>query len=85
MSRDEISAAVREALIKHARTQIHDVRNEDRPVDLGFDSFALLEVMLTLEDRFGIEVDPGRLAEVREMRVSDIVELVALQLPEQDG
>ena len=74
----ELSSALREILIKNSRLRLAAIRDEDRlAADLGYDSFAMLNAVLEIEDRFGIEVDAARLHNLREMTFRELVELVA--------
>ncbi len=60
--------SLRALVLKHARVRPVEVRDEDRIAgDLGYDSFALVNLILDLEDAWGIEVDPSELAGFREM------------------
>ena len=80
MRGEDLGGCVREALVKRSRLRLSTVGDDDRLAgDLGFDSFALLQVVLDLEERLGIEIDPSRLAGLREMTVRQLVDLVEAQ------
>jgi acyl carrier protein len=77
MDSTALAAFLREALRKHSRIRLVRIRDEDVVTkDLGFDSFALLKVVLEVEDHFGVEIDPTRLVNLREITFSEFVELV---------
>ena len=78
IEREELSGMLREALIRNSRLHLETVREEDVLTrDLGYDSFALLNLILDLEDRLHIEIDPSRLAHLRGIRFKELVALVA--------
>ena len=84
MQREELAAMLREALIKRSRIRIETVRDGDRLMaDCGLDSFAVLNVILDIEDRLDIEIDPARLVEVREVTFAGFVTLVASEIERQ--
>jgi acyl carrier protein len=77
MDREELAGLLKEALIKNSRLHLETVRDDDVLTrDLGYDSFALLNLILDLEDRLHIEIDPSRLAHLREIRFKELVALV---------
>ena len=81
MEQAELEVFLREILIKHSRIRLVRVRDEDILTrDLGFDSFALLNMILDLEDRFRVEIDPSRLSNLREMDFRAFVALVGEQM-----
>jgi len=81
MLSDDLRGWVREALVKHSRLRLETIRGDHYlSRDLGFDSFALLQVVLDLEDRLEIEIDPDKLAGLRDMTFQELVDLVEAQL-----
>ncbi len=73
--------SLRALVVKHARVKPVEVRAEDRIAgDLGYDSFALVNLILDLEDAWGIEVDPAELAGFREMTFGQLRALVGRRL-----
>lgn len=76
--RVDLSDRVREALKRHSRLRLETIGEDDYLArDLGFDSFALLNVVLDLEDGLGVEIDPARLSGLRDMTFRQLVALVA--------
>jgi len=76
-----VTEIVRETLIRRSRRRLETVRENDRlDGSLGFDSFALLNVVLDLEDRFGVEIEPAKLAEVRALTFRQLVTLVESEI-----
>jgi len=81
MQTEELKALVRDALVKHSRLKLMAVRDEDHLArDLGFDSFALLQAVLDLEDRLKVEIEPSELAGLRDMTFRELVRLIEVQL-----
>jgi len=77
MSADDHDGVVREALRKHSRLRILTIEDDQYLAnDLGFDSFALLQVVLELEDLLGIEVEADKLAGLRDMTFRRFADLV---------
>jgi acyl carrier protein len=72
------SAAVQEAVIDVlkdvSRRPIEPTPESDLIADLGFDSLQVMETIAQLEDRFGISVTTGTLANLR--TVADVVSRV---------
>jgi acyl carrier protein len=72
------SAAVQEAVIDVlkdvSRRPIEPTPDSDLIADLGFDSLQVMETIAQLEDRFGISVTTGTLANLR--TVADVVSRV---------
>ena len=85
MLSEDLRGWVRAALVKHSRLRLETI-GEDQYLakDLGFDSFALLQVVLDLEDRLGIEIDAEKLAGLRDMTFREFVELVDAQVAGAD-
>ena len=78
---EHLAELLRQTLIRRSRVPLAAIRDEDVLTrDLGFDSFALLNVILDLEDRFSIEIDPARLAGLRQIDFQGFVMLVAEHL-----
>lgn len=77
MSAGDLDGMVREALRKHSRIRLLAIEDGQYLAnDLGFDSFALLQVVLELEDRLGIEVEADKLAGLRDMTFRGFADLV---------
>jgi acyl carrier protein len=78
MEHADLARVVRAALEKHSRLR-HVTIHDDSCLDgrVGLDSFALLEALLDVEDQLGVEVEPSRLADVREMTFTQLVALLA--------
>lgn len=73
--------SLRALILKHARVKPVEVRDEDRIAgDLGYDSFALVNLVLDLEDAWGVEVDPAELAGFREMTFGQLRALARRRL-----
>lgn len=65
---------LREAVAKHSRIRLNGVRLEDRLAgELGYDSLAFVNLVLDLEDRLGIEVEPAEFAGLREVTFRDLL------------
>jgi acyl carrier protein len=76
-----LDGSLRELIVKHARVKPALVRDEDRIAgDLGYDSFALVNLLLDLEDAYGFEVDASELAAFREMTYGQFRRLVGERL-----
>ena len=74
----ETARVLRAALARHSRLSGVVVRDEDRlGGELGLDSFALLNALVDVEDELGVEVDPSRLVDVRDMTFRQLVALLA--------
>lgn len=77
MSTDDLDGVVREALRKHSRLRLLAIEDDHYLAnDLGFDSFALLQVVLEIEDRLGIEIDADKLAGLRDLTFRQFADLV---------
>src|SRR5262249_25129583 len=62
----ELAGLLRQMLIRHSRVPLTVIRDEDVLTrDLGFDSFALLNVILDLEDELSVEADPDGVSALR--------------------
>ena len=82
----ELAALLRQSLIRHSRVPLPAIRDEDVIMrDLGYDSFALLNVILDLEDTLSIEIASERLAALREIDFRGFVALVAEHLRPREG
>ncbi len=73
--------AVRETLvrlvIKNSRLELSAVGDEQElNFDLGYDSHALLNLLLDIEDAFGVEVPPEQVPEYVGIRFERLVALV---------
>lgn len=74
----ELESCVRAALARHSRIPGIPIGPGDRlDGKVGLDSFALMNALLDVEDQLGIQVDPSRLAGVREMTLSELLALLA--------
>ena len=77
MDHATLARALRAALVKHSRVRNITVADEDRlDGSVGLDSVALLNALLEIEDETGLEVEPSRLADVREMTFAQLVDLL---------
>jgi acyl carrier protein len=82
----DVETEVREALLKHSRLRLKVIRDGDRLAgDLGCDSFAMLNAVLDLEERFDVEVEPAKLAGFRDMTFRELVTVLEDQLVASTG
>lgn len=75
MEQSGLSDRIERLVMKNSRLELTSVDHDSRlNFDLGFDSHALLNLLLDIEDEFGLEIDP---AEVPDLVGSSVAELVA--------
>jgi len=69
-------------VIANSRLDLAAVADGDRlDFDLGYDSHALLNLLLDVEDAFGIEVPPAKVPELIGAPFGELVALVERQRP----
>lgn len=74
--------SVREAIATVLRRELPDVADDTRLFDdLAFDSTSVLELLVALEDRMGVVVDPDQLDECVFHTVGSITAYVTRNLP----
>jgi acyl carrier protein len=79
----EIMAAVNSAIENTLKTEGKEINIESRLVeDLGGDSLDMLELIMALEERFGIEVPDEDAEYIKTVR--DVVEYVKKRLAEEN-
>ncbi len=77
----KLDDSLRAAVIKHARVKPLTIRDGDRIAgDLGYDSYALVNLLLELEDAWGVEIDASELAGFREMSYGELRAFVRARL-----
>ena len=82
MERDEVMKLVRDHLVAELEVAPDRVKPETRfREDLDADSLDLYELLMELEDRYGIRVSEEEAAEIE--TVNDAVELVCARVPAQ--
>jgi acyl carrier protein len=75
MTRDEIAARVRQLIAEHTGRVLQEVVDTARLADdLGCDSLDKLELVLIVEDQFGVDIDDDRTS--RMVTVGDAVQVV---------
>jgi acyl carrier protein len=68
-------------VIARSRLQLDQVRDDDRlNFDLGYDSHALLNLLLDVEDHWGFEVPPERIPELIGIEFSGLVQIIEQHL-----
>lgn len=72
-----IEGRLRPLVIKNSRLKI-DAISEDQALnfDLGYDSHALLNLLLDIEDEFGLEVPPDQVPEYVGVSFGKLVEMI---------
>ena len=82
MDRDEVLKLVRDHLVAELEVDPDKVKPETRfREDLDADSLDLYELLMELEDRYGIRVSEEEAAEIE--TVNDAVEFVCARVPAQ--
>lgn len=62
MDHVQATISVREAIASVLRCELHDVSDDTRLFDdLAFDSTSIMELLVRLEDRIGVVIDPEEL------------------------
>ena len=80
MDRDEVTKLVRDHLVAELEVDPDKVKPETRfREDLDADSLDLYELLMELEDRYGIRVSEEEAAEIE--TVNDAVEFVCARVP----
>ena len=80
MNRDEVLTLVREHLAEELEIEIDRIGEQTRfKEDLDADSLDLYELLMELEDRYGIRVSEEEAAEIE--TVNDAVEFVCARVP----
>lgn len=77
-SRDQIQTAIHQYLVGRGLETKGFSAGADLAADLGLDSLDLVELMLNLEERFGIEIPDNEMEGVTS--VTDVVDLVVSKL-----
>ncbi|UCF67269.1 MAG: acyl carrier protein [Acidobacteriota bacterium] len=69
-------------MIKNSRLNLSELRGDERlNFELGYDSHALLSLLLDIEDEFGIEVPPERVPKLVGVAVADLVAMIESERP----
>lgn len=78
---------MREAVARHSRIRLNGIRPGDRLAgELGFDSLAFVNLVLDLEDRLGIEIEPAEFVGLREVTFHDLLGVIRRSTdPTTDG
>ncbi len=71
----EVAAFVVETLSAYARDKGEAVSAQTRLDALGMDSLDTLEAVMKIEDRYGLEIDPGEFSTCAS--IADVVAIVA--------
>ncbi len=80
MTRDEVTALVREHLAEELEVDVGRITEESRfKEDLDADSLDLYELVMELEDRYGVSVPEDDAARIR--TVGDAVDFVLQHAP----
>jgi acyl carrier protein len=75
MEKEKVSSQILNMLIKQLRKNPADVKMESRiKEDLGADSLDVVEILMTVEDSFGITVDDEEIKTVK--TVGDLIKMV---------
>ena len=78
MEGSAVRAGLERLVIKNSRLDLDGVGDADQlNFDLGFDSHALLNLLLDIEDAFGIEVPPEKIPDLVGQPFSALVRLVS--------
>ena len=72
----DVRKVVTEILSK--RTDVSNLKEDDKLASLGLDSLDLVEVMLEIEEALGIEFDSEQIAEV--VTLGDVLKLIETKL-----
>ena len=67
------------SIVHHGNLNAQDVRPENKFVDLGFDSLDELELVMALEEEFGIEISDEEAENIT--TVAQAIEFIAAQTP----
>ena len=75
VDRDSVERSVRELIAKHLEVDVDQVQPDARLLDLPrMDSLRLMQGILIVEEKFGVQVDESRAIVVRTVaEVSDLV------------
>lgn len=85
MSQGTLRERLEALVIARSRIQLRQVRDDDTlNFELGYDSHAMLNLLLDIEDTFGIEVPPDRVPELVGKRFDELLELVASFQPARE-
>jgi len=57
-----------------------DIQTDDALVDLGIDSLSIVEILVILEDKFGVEFDDSQLNPDELTTVKNVIDLVGRHL-----
>lgn len=77
MEESAVRTGLERLVIKNSRLDLDAVSDADRlNFDLGFDSHALLNLLLDIEDMFGIEVPPEKIPDLVGQPFAALVRLV---------
>jgi acyl carrier protein len=77
MSQDTLRDQLARLVISRSRLKLEQVRDDDTlNFELGYDSHAMLNLLLDIEDAFGIEVPPERVPELVGQRFGNLLEMV---------
>lgn len=71
---------IKKLLIEAANVDVEITPNSILKTDLGIDSIDAVEMMLVLEERFGIKIEMKEMDTM--MKVNDVVEFVSKKLEE---
>lgn len=72
---NDISLIVRQLIADKAKLSLDDVQNDLNLEDSGLDSFARIELILSMEQEFDVEFSDSESADVS--TINDIVTLIA--------
>lgn len=77
MSNGTVRERLERLVAANSRIELREVGDDDRlNFDLGYDSHAMLNLLLDVEDEFGIEVPPEKVPDLVGARFGDLVGLV---------
>ena len=84
MTSDDLRAGLERLVLKNSRLELKSVGDEQElNFDLGFDSHALLNLLLDIEDEYKIEVPPEKIPDLIGKPFGVLVELVRESLASQ--
>ncbi|MDQ7008591.1 MAG: acyl carrier protein [Acidobacteriota bacterium] len=81
MTGDDLRAGLERLVLKNSRLELKSVGDEEElNFDLGFDSHALLNLLLDIEDEYKIEVPPEKIPDLIGKPFGVLVDLVRERL-----
>ena len=71
----DLEKRVKQVIGEHTGIPIYNIQlNSDLREDLGIDSFAAIELVFSLKERFGLNLEDAELQQIK--KVCDIVDLI---------